>query len=81
MEAIRYLNGLGGSLRGGSGILTAAITAHHHNVWVLPHPPCRGVGLTVREQIDRAVALQVDKDGSEPLTASECEIVYAKVEH
>jgi hypothetical protein len=56
-------------LRRSFGILSPAVAAHRSDLRMLPHPLSRGFRTAVWEQIYRAVALQVDKDGSEPLTA------------
>src|SRR5512135_1006259 len=81
MESICTLNGLGGALSSCRGILTASLTAHHGNFWVLPHPPCRGICLSIREQIDRAMALEIHENRAEPLTTPEGKIVDAQIQH
>ncbi len=78
MKPVGTLNGLGSAEGRGFCILTATITTHHCDVWVMSHPPYRGVCLPIRQKINHAVALQVHQDRAEPATTPERKIVYPK---
>jgi len=48
---------------------------------MLLHPPCRGVCPPIREQIDRAVALEIHENGTEPMTTPEGKIVDTQIQY
>jgi hypothetical protein len=78
MKAVCALSRLGSTLGRCFCILTAPITTHYSDVWVMSHPPCRGVCLTIRQKVNDPVALQVHEDRAEPAATPERKIVDAK---
>jgi hypothetical protein len=77
MEAIRHLNGLGGTARGAFREAAATVTAHHGNVRLHLEPLSQGVRLAIWQQIEHTVAFEVDEDRTVVLPTPESPVVDA----
>jgi hypothetical protein len=71
MEAICDLKSLWSSLSRSRSILSAAISTHDGDLWVVSHPSGCGFGLPIRQHINGTVTLQIDKDRAEAVTTPE----------
>lgn len=77
MEAIRHLNGLGGTTRGAFREAAATGTAHHGNARLHLEPLSQGVRLASWQQIEHTVAFEVDEDRPVALPTPESPVVDA----
>ena len=73
MEPIGHLNRLRSATRGGTGILAASIATHMGHFGMGLHPDHRGFCLTVWQQINDLVGVQVHQDGAERSATQRCE--------
>jgi hypothetical protein len=57
MEAISHLEGLGGSLPGGVGVIASPVSADHLDLWMPLEPAFDCFGSAVRQQVDDPMPL------------------------
>jgi hypothetical protein len=79
MEPIGHLNGLRSTTRGGAGILAASIAADMRNFGMGLQPGHCGFCLTVWQQINYLMGVQVHQDGAERSATQKREIIEAQI--
>src|SRR6266536_6628453 len=77
VEAIGHLGGLRRPLGGALSKRPIAVTADDFNLGVRLEPGREGLGLLIRQQVNRLVAFQVDNDRRIAAALAEGKLVYA----
>src|SRR5438128_8489662 len=81
METISNLHGLWSALAGGIGIVARSISADHFDFGMALQPGLRGFLRAIGEQIDDAMALQIDQNGPIVLSAFVGPVVESEYPH
>ncbi len=64
VPSIRDLDGVRGTLANTIAVGSSTIAGDNLNAWMVPKPRGNGCGLTVREQIEDFVLLEIDQHGA-----------------
>lgn len=75
MPSVGHLNGFGCTLANAVGVGAGAVAGDDRHPGVRLQPRGDGVGLAVGQQVDGAVALEIDDDGAVALATTPCPII------
>jgi hypothetical protein len=78
MPPIRDLNGPRKRFARGFGIDTAAVPTHDLGARMRAQPPCDGVGIAVRQQVDHLALLKIAQDRAVAMPLLPCPVIDAK---
>jgi hypothetical protein len=78
MPAIEDVDGVGCTPAHAVGIDVGAVTGDHFDAGVISQPRRDGVGLSVRQEVDDPIALQIDQDRAVAATAPPRPLIDAK---
>ena len=76
MEPISYLDRFGCATPGSVGIVACAIAGNDLNAWMSLKPGDERLGLAVWQNIDHAVGLQIDQEGSVAVALFPGEVIH-----